>query len=988
MRRGTKSLLVAYVVLTTIFIAGIGTLESPVFHRYMVSLLGRSIGWRITFVQSETNLLRGIIVLKGFEALDPKESIHVKGDRVLLNLSSLSLIRGKIIVTNLEVDRPLIDVSKIPPPSGPTPNFMKVLLPDVMNTLFNHFNQSIILQNLILDHIVLRDFVLLRYGGKTIALKNAVLRIAPTFLQEIELEASFDEASGLPLNPQAAGVHLTLNKGGLKLKEANLDLKKIRLSLTGEWQGTLEKGGLKTEGALQAPTVLSEPLRFDIDTKIEKGFATIKKLNAQLGPATFEGKGSFHIEKRSYELSFTAKDLALESIFQKLTSVVLGPAKGVVELQGTAKGQLPTLFVRADAKIHDLKHHVLFAHETEGTLTLNWPNLDFEAQVKPGSDGQTRAVAKGGVLFKHVPGKEKLQGILKTADVKFENASLQELLPTLKVAGRLDGDLHLEGAKDTSVQGMGHAKIAQGHWFLGPIDSLESDIRFYPGGKITFNKSQIQIPKLAAIDWPQEIVLEVAGDEVRFAGQPVDGLSFKGSYNKGTEIFRIDTLNVRRGGNDLVGSSSYSPGGKIEALLKGTFNLEGLQYLPTIFRDARGTSRLDLHCSGTTKDPFLKGRVEFLDDEIEIRGFAQGLSSLKGTLGIEGTTLLPNLSGLLGDGEFRLEGRLKLAQLKAEEFDLSFRGTNLTYSKANNYRIDFDANVNLKGRMPSPKLAGRIDIVDGLYVKKFEVRDLVLKPFEDSLAEQAPWEKALAEMQTDLTIKNSGDLRIKNNVASILILSDLQIRGTYGRPRIAGALTTTEGELHYFGEDFTLNEGRLEFIDPSRREPYLTLTAQKDIPPDINIFVAVKGFLSNLEVTLSSFPPLPREDIVSLIAFGVTQEELRLEGKDRRSLGTGILAEEISSVIERPISKKTGLDVFRLEASEAGTISRLTMGKNVTDRLTLEFVNDLDPQSAERAIQGNYYLTDNILLKGFRSWTTGTTTPQYQFNVSFRLRLE
>ena len=107
----------------------------------------------------------------------------------------------------------------------------------------------------------------------------------------------------------------------------------------------------------------------------------------------------------------------------------------------------------------------------------------------------------------------------------------------------------------------------------------------------------------------------------------------------------------------------------------------------------------------------------------------------------------------------------------------------------------------------------------------------------------------------------------------------------------------------------------------------------------------------------------------------------------RRSLGQGILAEEISTVIERPVSKKTGLDIFKLEASEKGTLSVLSVGKKLTDRLSLEFRNDLAPESAERTVQANYYLTDNMLLKGFRTRAAGTN-PRYQFNVSFRFRLK
>jgi autotransporter translocation and assembly factor TamB len=103
----------------------------------------------------------------------------------------------------------------------------------------------------------------------------------------------------------------------------------------------------------------------------------------------------------------------------------------------------------------------------------------------------------------------------------------------------------------------------------------------------------------------------------------------------------------------------------------------------------------------------------------------------------------------------------------------------------------------------------------------------------------------------------------------------------------------------------------------------------------------------------------------------------------------GVLAGEISGAISEPIAKSTGLDIFRLEASESGQISKLAVGKELTDRLTVEFQSDFAPETAQRMFQANYYLTDNILLKGRRVWVTGqsNTAPPYNLNMSFRLRM-
>jgi len=987
MTRASKSLIVSFFAFGMICIAGVATLHSTRFHNFLFSLLGRGTGWKITALKSEIHILRGVVILRGFDAKDSKERIHIAGDRVLLDLSSFSLIRGKIIVTDLELDHPLIDVSKIPPPAGPTPDFLTILLPDVMNTLFKHFDQSVILQNLVLDHVVLHDFVLLRYGGKTATFQNASFHIATNLFREIELGMHLEDAGGLLPSLQSADLDLTLSKSGLKLKKAEIDLRKIQLSVTGDWKGTLEKGALKADGKLQAPIVLSEPLQFGIDMTVEKGIATIKRLNAQLGEATFEGKGSFHIANRNYELAFTAKNLALESIFSKIRSPVLGPAKGMASVEGKAAGQLPNLEAKAKATIEDLRHGAMHASRVEGTLNFHWPELDWDADIKPGG-GQAQGHAKGGVAFKILANPEyegKRKTVLKDLELNFQDGSLKDLLPTLDVSGKLNGLLNLKGVEGTlSVAGKGHAKVTEGHWFLGGIDLLESDIAFQPKGKIVFTGTDIRIPDWAPLSWPQTITLDTSGESVLFSGDPMQGFSVKGRYEKESGYFKIENFEIRKNGSELRGSLGLRKGGSTDGHVSGTANLEGLALFPAYFREARGLAKLDLSMYGSTKDPNLKGHVELLGDELDLRGYS-GITNLTGIVTVDGPWYSPQLTGYLGDGKFDLKGRIRTEHFIPQEFNIALKGTNLSLSRPNLYHIDFDADVTLNGRLPSPKLEGKVDIVDGRYVKPFVVRELVLKPFEEP-SEADSFQKKLDALVLNLRIRNSGDLRIRNNIADLLLQSDLLVEGTFGRPKISGALTASEGTVEFLGESFTLNEGRLDFIDPAKKEPFLRLQAQQDIPPDYVVYADVKGFLSNLDVVLTSNPPLPREDIISLLTTGLTQEQFRQSGQSRKSLGTGMLAGEITGLVERQVSKRTGLDVFRLEASESGNLSKVSIGKNVTDRLTLEFQNDFAPQTAERTIQANYYLTDNILLKGYQAWQAGSS-PRFNFNVSFRFRL-
>lgn len=981
MTKGVKSLIISFSVLAFLFTVGITTLRSPVFQRYLLSIIEKRSGWKINFSDSRINFLRGIVVLYNPSAANREGKFHVAANHLLVDLSSLSAIRGKLIVTNIEIDKPTLLIE-----SSQKKNEM--ISPNTIQEVFEKFEKSFFLKNVILDHVLIQNLSVIPSQGKPFSLKRAVIKILPTFFQEASLEALLEKGEGV-FSFNTFDLALVIARNGFKLKNLQLDLPKLQLTLKGQGNGNLEKGSLTLEGTLSTPTVLSDILKFNLSASLDKKLATLKKIEAHLGQASLMGKGTFNLQKLNYDIPFTAKDLPLEAIFQKLNTAVLKPAKGTALVEGRALGQLPHLKIDAKATIENLEHGLIRVKKAWGTIGLDWPSLDWNASVQQG-DTRTQSVVKGGVLFKHIEGYEKLQTQLKPLDIQFEDTSLAELLPSLTMSGKLRGNLHLESAKQILVQGNAKMEVSGGHWFFGPVDSLTTEITFRPGGEIIFNKTAFKLPSFLPIQWSGAITLQTLEEGIIFSGTPTDAISFKGSYRKETGPFQINTIQIHQGNHRLQGNFTLFSDERISGHAKGSFNLGWLNYFPAFFRDENGETRLDLSFSGTSKNPLIQGQIDFLGDELALRGFSGQVSDLRGKLKINGSTIFPNLSGMLGDGEFKLDGHFTLNQWKPEDFDIAFKGRNLTLARPNIFRIDFDTEVLLKGRLPTPLLAGRIDIVDGRYIKKFILRDFVLKPFEEP-TEPAPWEESLKPLRLDLKIKNSGDMKIKNNVADFFLQTDLRVGGTFGQPRITGAVTTTEGTFYLLGTNFTLTEGRLEFLDPFQQEPYLTLMAQaaenSGIPSNYSVFVEIKGYLSNLDVTLSSNPALPREDIISLITLGLTQEEIRQRGQSKRSLSSGILASEITGILERPIAKSTGLDIFRLEASESGSISRLALGKNLTDRLTLEFMNDIDPKTAERIVQANYSLTDNVILKGNRSWTA-STIPKYQFNILLRFRLD
>ena len=247
--------------------------------------------------------------------------------------------------------------------------------------------------------------------------------------------------------------------------------------------------------------------------------------------------------------------------------------------------------------------------------------------------------------------------------------------------------------------------------------------------------------------------------------------------------------------------------------------------------------------------------------------------------------------------------------------------------------------------------------------------------------EPASTETAWKNMRLDLKVKDSGDLKIDNNIGEIWLRANLDITGFKRKPHITGNIETVGGEVHYAGLDFEVTRGHMEFRDPYNN-PFLEFVATKEVG-NYNVTLTIRGRIDKLFLDLESTPPLDKNDILALLSYGVTPDQLE-EARFGFQLGTGLVAEQVGAILQRPVTKFTPLDRFRIEAAprrSGANVTRLYMGKDISDRLRINFITDINTEDAQQTIQAEYLLTDFLLLKGEQM-----SNANYRFHLSFRFR--
>ncbi len=448
--------------------------------------------------------------------------------------------------------------------------------------------------------------------------------------------------------------------------------------------------------------------------------------------------------------------------------------------------------------------------------------------------------------------------------------------------------------------------------------------------------------------------------------------------------FHFDDVNLRFNERSLRLLGSIDPEGPINAQLNGEVDLSLLKNLKTHFRDGSGFAKVNLKAIGTLKDPNILGNIDFQNASVTPRLLGNTVEDLKGKIILEPNKLLfESFQGSVMEGDLQFTGYLQHENFqKITKADLRIDAREIAFTDPGTLKMYFSGKLNLTGTDPKLKLSGIVDITEGRYIKNFDLSNFILKPASTPQLEGKGG--GFDHLELDLRIKSPGELLIKNNVAEIYLKSDLKVTGTKSKPIYEGALSVLDGKFNFFKVAFENAKGFIDFRNPSKGIPFVDITANKTFDKTAdNIVVSAKieGYTDNLNLSFDSNPPLEKREILTLMFTGYLPDAQ--QGISGTNIASSVLASQVTSLLEKPVTGFTHLDIFRLEASDpdSKSLSSLVIGKKITDRFSISFKTDLDVQDTITNIQAEYILLDNLLLKTSRS-----SSGRYRLDFTFRFK--
>jgi translocation and assembly module TamB len=221
---------------------------------------------------------------------------------------------------------------------------------------------------------------------------------------------------------------------------------------------------------------------------------------------------------------------------------------------------------------------------------------------------------------------------------------------------------------------------------------------------------------------------------------------------------------------------------------------------------------------------------------------------------------------------------------------------------------------------------------------------------------------------------------------------DVRLQGSLANPVEVGAVHFLNGEAIFRGNRFTLDRGDLNLTNPIRTQGTLDLEAQTRVQ-QYDLTVDVSGPLGRLKMTYRSDPPLPTEDVLSLLTLGYARQQQQAStsglvssfagGNPLQSVGeSAILSQALSSQVTGRIQRLFGVSRIKIDPNVGlpgiSTGARVTVEQQVTRDLTLTYITNT-ASSQYQIIQFEWAVGENVSLIGVRD-------PNGIFGVELKFR--
>ncbi len=657
--------------------------------------------------------------------------------------------------------------------------------------------------------------------------------------------------------------------------------------------------------------------RFDADLRIRPSETSLENIQLTHGKATVTGSAAYSPSTRGFRLDLVGKDFDVSRVRQiHLDGLVI---QGLADMTLRGSGTLDAPVIDAGVQVHNLT----LDHELSG-------ELDLDATTKDGK--------------MHVSGhSEFTRGLLN-----------------------VDGSIVMHGDYPANITArMDHLDL-DAFWraYLGHQLTADSAI----DGTITM-QGPLRYPRQWTLNGTlPEVAVEV--EHTKLHNQ--DPVTF--TYARQT--VHIAPAHLVGEGTDVIGHGSihFAEAKELDLAADGQVDLRLLDALdPNL--TASGLVLIHMTVGGTFSDPLPQGSIQVKNGAANYAGLPSGLSEMNGGLSFTRDRIrIEELTAKTGGGTLELKGDATNYN-RQFSFNLTAVGKEVRLRYPPGVSSTANADLHWVGNRSASMVSGDVMVTKLAVTPGFDFGSYLASSRQSAAI--TPANSPLYNVKLDVAVRTAPELQMKTTIARLSGDADLRLRGSAARPSVLGRADILEGDATFNGIKFRLERGDITFANPVAIEPQVNLQATTHVR-NYDLDVTVTGTPDRLNVNYRSEPPLPKSDIIALLALGRTNEESeQLQEQSGQTMFTDeatnlIINQAINATVTSRLQKLFGVSRIKIDpqglTTETNPTARgpqVTIEQQFANNVTLTYSTNVS-QSSEQIIQGEYYINRNLSVVGTR----------------------
>ncbi len=379
-------------------------------------------------------------------------------------------------------------------------------------------------------------------------------------------------------------------------------------------------------------------------------------------------------------------------------------------------------------------------------------------------------------------------------------------------------------------------------------------------------------------------------------------------------------------------------------------------FVPAI-RKIIGKSSASVRIGGSVAKPVIEGSVTL---DVEVVRFVDTaiptLTAFKARIDSTGDRItITQFGGEAGGGRFALTGGINIADIAQPVFDLVFKSKDVLLVRDDTVLIRAETDVAVRGPLNTANVSGTVYIVQSRFNKEIEILPLALpgkpQPVPAIVAQRRVVsfpQPPLRDWTFNVSVKTRADdpFVVRGNLARGKVTVDLRLAGTGKNPYLVGAATIDQFSATLPLSTLTTRRGLVTFSEDAPFEPRVEIEAESRIR-QYTVIIRIDGPASKPRLELTSEPPLPQQEILSLLSTGSLSGEI---GANNTAMAT-----RAAVLVVKGWYKKVFKKDFPLGGNEGGD--------SLMDRFEVDF-GAVDPKTGRNETTAQLRVTERLYFIG------------------------